>query len=441
MTARHRVDVETLDSRVVLRTYAVVVGLAGFVLAGWGQLWLGSHLADVRWGLAVLIRVSGTVMVAAAILASGLASVDARARRRLFSWFIAAHVVVWAMLVLQSYATLDIPFLRQSSWVFLAVIFGLLYVRFPGGFPPPAAPSIVFAPEHAVETATPDERQIREAIAQEERNRLARELHDAVKQQVFAIQTSAATAETRFATDPAGAQQAISQVRQSAREAMSEMEAMLEQLRAVPLGNTGLVEAIRKQAEALAFRTGASVDVRIGTLPPDEAFAPGTHQAIYRVAQEALANIGRHARARLIAVSLETTPLNVELRIEDDGVGFGSEASRSGMGMQNMRARAAEIGGEITIDAAAQGGTRVTLAVPYEASEERDYRRRHSLRLALLFGAATGFGLLSVMNQGFWFGNAFVIFFGLAFVQHLRTWTRLRRGRAASEPTVRESVR
>lgn len=99
-----------------------------------------------------------------------------------------------------------------------------------------------------------DEQRIRDAAAQEERNRLARDLHDAIKQQIFAIQTSAATAETRFDADPAGAREAVAHVRQSAREAMAEMEAMLDHLRVVPLENAGLVEAIRKQAEARAAR-------------------------------------------------------------------------------------------------------------------------------------------------------------------------------------------
>jgi signal transduction histidine kinase len=441
MSGRHRVDFESIDSRTSLRTYAIVMGLAGFVLAAWGQIWLGSHLAEVRWGLAVLTRVCGAVMIAAAILAFGLSSADAWARRRLFSWFIAAHVVVWAMLVMQSYVTLDIQILRQMSWALLAVILGLLYVRFPAGFPARGARSLSGVPEHTFDASTPDEQQIREAAAQEERNRLARELHDAVKQQIFAIQTSAATAEARFAADPDGARHAISQVRQSAREAMSEMEAMLEQLRAAPLGNTGLVEAIRKQSEALAFRTGAEVDVRIGTLPPDDAFAPGAHQAVYRVAQEALANIGRHARARHIRVSLETMPLNVELRVEDDGIGFTSETSPAGMGIHNMRARAAEIGAGIDVGPSSAGGTSVTLSVPYETSDIREYRSRHALRIALLLGAATIFGILSLVERGPSLGNAFVIFFTLAFVQHLRTWLRLRRGAGAAGPTHSESMR
>ena len=90
------------------------------------------------------------------------------------------------------------------------------------------------------------EEQIRQAARQEERARLARDLHDAVKQQFFVIQTAAATAQARFETDPDGAKTAVDQVRSSAREAMTEMEAMLEQLQAAPLENAGLVSLAEK---------------------------------------------------------------------------------------------------------------------------------------------------------------------------------------------------
>jgi signal transduction histidine kinase len=94
------------------------------------------------------------------------------------------------------------------------------------------------------------EEQIRLAARQEERARLARDLHDAVKQQLFVIQTSAATAEARFNTDSAGAKVAVDQVRVAAREAAVEMQALIEQLQAAPMENVGLIEALRQQCEA-----------------------------------------------------------------------------------------------------------------------------------------------------------------------------------------------
>jgi signal transduction histidine kinase len=141
------------------------------------------------------------------------------------------------------------------------------------------------------------EDRIREAASQEERNRLARDLHDSIKQQIYAMQTAAATAQARFDGDPAGAKEALERLRESGREAMAEMEAMLDSLRASPLENTGLVEALKKQCEALQFRTGAQVDFELGTLPPSETPAPAAQHALFRVAQEALANVGRHTRA------------------------------------------------------------------------------------------------------------------------------------------------
>ena len=120
------------------------------------------------------------------------------------------------------------------------------------------------------------EEKIREAASQEERHRLARDLHDSIKQQIFVMHTAAATAQARFDIRPAPAPRAaIDQVRNSAREAMAEMEAMLDQLRAAPLENNGLVEALKKQCEALRFRTGADVRLTVGELPPSETLPLG----------------------------------------------------------------------------------------------------------------------------------------------------------------------
>jgi signal transduction histidine kinase len=214
-------------------------------------------------------------------------------------------------------------------------------------------------------------------------------LHDSIKQQIFVIQTAAATAQARSGSDPAGAAQAVEQVRASAREAMIEMEVMLDQLRAAPLGNTGLVEALKKQCEALQFRTGAEVRFTHGELPPPETLVPGALDALFRIAQEALANVARHARASEIRVSLDASPLSLQLRVDDDGAGFERDGTRSGMGLDNMRARAAAVGGTVAVTTERGKGTLVRASVPRIPDDQWDlgvYRRRVILWTAgLLF--------------------------------------------------------
>ena len=193
------------------------------------------------------------------------------------------------------------------------------------------------------------------------------------------IQTAAATAQTRLGSDPAGAAQAVDQVRASAREAMIEMEVMLDQLRAAPLGNTGLVEALKKQCEALRFRTGAEVQFTLGDLPPLEAFPPGAQDALFRIGQEALANVARHARAAHVRVSLDASPFSLQLRVDDDGAGFERDGARAGMGLDNMRARAAAVGGTVAITTEPGKGTLVRASVPRIPDGQWDlgvYRRR-----------------------------------------------------------------
>lgn len=206
--------------------------------------------------------------------------------------------------------------------------------------------------------------QVGEAAAQEERNRLARDLHDSIKQQIFSINISAAAAQARWEDDPAGAQAALADVRRSAQEAMVEMRAMLQQLAPAPLEKVGLAGALRDQADALSFRSGAQVNTTIADLPHDDRLPPGAQEAIFRVAQEALANIARHARASTVSLRLHADDNAVLLDIDDDGQGFDPSSAAGGMGMTNMRQRAESMGGALALDSAVGNGAHLRLTIP-----------------------------------------------------------------------------
>ena len=384
---------ENIDTRWVFRAYAALAGLGGFLLLGWGPLWLGTDLAGEPWGKAALIRVFGSIMIGAACCTAPFAlHGDPTPRRGLF-WFATAHLVVFNILLLQHSAVWGEGLGRDAMQIVGIVAF-LLWIAYAYGVV--EDDSSASAPISLFGEATPRsavlrsryEQQIREAARQEERNRLARDLHDSIKQQIFVIQTAAATAQARFDDDQAGTREALDQVRNSAREAMTEMQVMLEQLRAVPLENSGLIESLRKQCEALGFRTGAKVEFTLGDLPGTETLAPGAHEALLRVAQEALANIGRHARAATVQVSLGSVYGQVELRIRDDGSGFDPNVAARGQGLGNMHARAAEFGGKFELISSPGSGTTVVFSVPYAIRLTRQQRRRNAALVGVLMVAA-----------------------------------------------------
>jgi signal transduction histidine kinase len=209
-----------------------------------------------------------------------------------------------------------------------------------------------------------------EAAAQEERNRLARDLHDSIKQQLFSINVGVAAAQARWDGDPEGARAAVADVRQSAQAAMAEMKALLLQLRPEALAGVGLVEALREQCEALQYRAGAEVTCAIGDPIPDAELPPGAQEAIFRVAQEALSNVARHARARKVRLSLRREDGWAVLVVEDDGQGFDVEGVRSGMGLSNMRERASGVSGTLEVESTPGRLTRVTLRVPFTKKVE-----------------------------------------------------------------------
>jgi len=287
---------------------------------------------------------------------------------------------------------------QMSPWMVRMAIVGIFFAQAAGYCwllltrPNVTTTSPAVAPTPEVEVLREEwARQIQEAAAQAERNRLARELHDSIKQQLFSINVSAATVQARWESDEAGARTALEAVRVSVREAMAEMEAMLHNLRPAPLETVGLVEALRQHCESLQYRTGANVTAEIGELPANQELPAGAQGAIFRVVQEALANVARHARARSVRVRLYRHTRGDEdalwLKIEDDGSGF-DVAGASGMGLSNIRSRTMEIGGELQLESREGEGTSLTVRVPLPKNGSHEIRRE--LRIAFVL-ALVGF--------------------------------------------------
>ncbi|MCP4362590.1 MAG: sensor histidine kinase [Chloroflexi bacterium] len=215
--------------------------------------------------------------------------------------------------------------------------------------------------------------QASETAAQSERNRLARDLHDSIKQQLFSIQISAAAAQARWQQDEVGTQTALADVRASSKAALVEMNALLQQLSPAPLEQVGLVDALQEQALALEYRTGAAVQVNIGQLPEEERFPVGSQEAIFRMTQEAFSNIARHARAQQVILQLDTERSAdsavsdaLVLEIKDNGQGFEITAVTNGMGLQNIRQRAAALDGNLSVKSTPGEGTNLHIAIPLE---------------------------------------------------------------------------
>ena len=375
---------EALDTRWIFRGYAILAGIAGFLTMVWGGLVFGTDIGEERWVKVTLIRVFGGILVGAACCAEAFARVEnAAERRHALMWFTAGHGAVALVVLVQQTAVWGRGVGEGVAAGLITLVLIMLYLLGTiEGEPVPRALTTLFGgnkPTPVAALRSQYEQQIREAARQEERNRLARDLHESIKQQIFVIQTAAATAQARFESDREGSQAAIEQVRGASREAVAEMEAMLDQLRSVPLENAGLIEALKKQCEALGFRSGARVEFKLGVLPESEFLPPGAHQAMLRAAQEALANIGRHARAAHVALTLTTLQGRVEMRIVDDGSGFDPAASARGQGIANMRARAEELGGTFELESHPGRGTSVIFSLPYTTVEPAGAYRRKAL--------------------------------------------------------------
>ena len=197
----------------------------------------------------------------------------------------------------------------------------------------------------------------------EERNRLARDLHDSVKQQVFATAMQVGAARELLPDDPSHAEERLADAEQLARQAQQELNTLIRELRPAALENKGLVKALREYLADWTKQTGVQVDMR---LIGERVIPLGIEQTLYRVVQEALANVTRHSGATSVVVHLTWESTRVILRIVDNGHGFDIPAVEGkGVGLESMRERVQESAGAFTVDSN-ESGTRIEAVFPIQ---------------------------------------------------------------------------
>jgi signal transduction histidine kinase len=205
----------------------------------------------------------------------------------------------------------------------------------------------------------------------EERNRIARELHDSVTQSLYGV-TLYAEAATRLLTagEISSASEHLKALRSTAREAFKEMRLLIFELRPPVLEKEGLAAALQARLDAVEGRAGLETSLQIENegaagsaaelnLPTD------IEEAVYRIAQETLNNSLKHSQAHKIAVILRLTPTHLYLQIRDDGVGFDPQTAttKGGFGLKIMQERAAEIGAQLQIESGPGRGACITVEV------------------------------------------------------------------------------
>lgn len=207
-------------------------------------------------------------------------------------------------------------------------------------------------------------------VQEEERRRIARELHDEAGQSLTGLRLGLEAAEADLSAGrPEESARRLKSLAGIAADAITDLDRLVLDLRPAQLDTLGLVAALRWYAARLESQTGiaTAVDVRGGT----RRLEPEVETALFRIAQEALTNVARHARASQVDVVLEFAPRSVSLEIGDDGVGFDSESagvSSASVGLLGMREHAELVGGTLVVRSRLGEGTQVIATVMLEGT-------------------------------------------------------------------------
>ena len=204
--------------------------------------------------------------------------------------------------------------------------------------------------------------QVALSAAQEERQRLARDLHDSVTQLLYSqVLFSEAAAKSIRSGQDEKTQHYLLRLGDSARNALREMRLLLYRLLPYDLSQLGLAGSLQRRLELVEQRAGMQTHFSCNLLWP---LLPNFEQTLYSIAEEALNNVIKHAAANSVWVDIIQRDEAVELRVTDDGSGFDPNSVSAGLGLRNMRERTALLGGSFTIETLSVGGTLLTVRLP-----------------------------------------------------------------------------
>jgi two-component system sensor histidine kinase DegS len=199
-----------------------------------------------------------------------------------------------------------------------------------------------------------------------ERLRIARDLHDGPAQVMANLVLEAEILERLLTRDPALVKAELGEFKNSVKNAVDDMRRFMFDLRPMALDDLGLVSTMKRYTSEYQDRTG--ILCRFNVTGADRRLPPPLEETLYRIIQEALTNVHRHASAKKVEVSLDVQADNVLLRVQDDGVGFNPDSyqgrGRRKLGILGMRERASAAGGSLSISSAAGQGTELQAEFP-----------------------------------------------------------------------------
>jgi len=213
--------------------------------------------------------------------------------------------------------------------------------------------------QQLIEELQSTQQRLQELAVVEERNRLARDLHDSVKQQVFAISMQLSAARTAL-SETENAYPAVVEAERLAQQAGAELTTLIHQLRPPSLERKSLTNAVREHVNEWARQNKIETKISIDSV---NSVSVQAEQALFRVLQEALSNVARHSKASRVMVTLKSEKDDVTLTIEDNGIGFDAERITKGVGLDSMGERMTAVNGDLRISSPKPRGVRIIATV------------------------------------------------------------------------------